>query len=462
MSAATRHASSFRDPSGFVFRRDGILYRQVNRSYAPELERLFGSGLHQSLVADGLLVDAERLDIAALDDPEAVALLRPVTVPMISYPYEWCFGQLKDAALLTLDIAERALNHGMVLKDATAYNVQFLNGRPVFIDTLSFETYVEGEAWIAYRQFCQHFLAPLALAALVDARLLTMLRVHLDGIPLDLAAHMLPAKARLKPALLTHLFLHAKALSADAQEGPARTPPKISKIAMLGLLSSLRGAVQGLAWNPEGTEWADYYDQTNYTMDAMAEKRRVVVELLRSISPRPLTAWDLGANTGEFSRLAASEGIATVAWDVDIAAVEKAYRYVRKEKTGNLLPLVQDLTNPSPSLGWAASERDSLAARGPADVILALALIHHLAIGNNVPLPWIARNWADLAAWAIVEFVPKEDSQVQRLLRARKDVFPTYDQAGFEGAFGERFEIRRRQKIAGTERTLYLLRRREP
>jgi hypothetical protein len=345
----------------------------------------------------------------------------------------------------------------MILKDASAYNVQFLRGRPILIDTLSFETYREGEPWIAYRQFCQHFLAPLALMALVDVRLSSLLRMHIDGIPLDLASKLLPGSTRLRPGLLVHVHVHGKALSQPATENPKTA--SVSKTALFALVDNLRSTVEGLRWEPKGTQWAAYYEDTNYTEPAMAEKRRQVTNLLQKISPKPTTCWDLGANTGEFSRIAARLGMDTVAWDVDPGAVERAYAWVKAADEPHILPLLQDLTNPSPGLGWASQERDSLTARGPVGVVMALALVHHLAISNNVPLPRIAEFFASLGEWALVEFVPKEDSQVRRLLGSRRDIFTDYHEEGFERAMATAFTIEARVPIEGAARSLYLLRR---
>lgn len=459
MTSGVRTPGSFRDPSGFVFERNGVLYRQVNRPYAADFTLLFDSGLHDALVADGLLIRSERADPALALEPDAIEILAPERVPFVSYPYEWCFGQLRDAALLTLDTMDRALAKGMVLKDASAYNVQFLRGKPVLIDTLSFTAYRDGEPWIAYRQFCQHFLAPLALMAYVDVRLLALLRIHLDGIPLDLASTLLPGKTRWRPGLLTHVHLHAKAQQGGG-EGKAPKAAHISATGLRALIDSLRDTIKGLPWQPPKTTWGDYYQNTNYADAAMTAKRKLVGDFIDTISPKPATCWDLGANTGEFSILAAERGLQTVAWDVDPVAVQRAYENLDERREPRLLPLLQDLTNPSPDQGWASRERDSLAHRGPVDLLMALALVHHLAIGNNVPLPSVARHFAELGHHLIIEFVPKEDSQVQRMLAAREDVFPTYTQEGFEAAFDGPFEILRREPIPGTVRTLYLLRRR--
>ncbi len=448
--------SSFRDPSGFLFRRDGVLYRQLNEGCREDYELLFSSGLYGELAGAGLLVEHEETEPALAPLPGAFKVIRPEIVPFVSYPYEWCFGQLKDAALATLEIQKKALARGLVLKDASAYNIQFLCGRPVLIDTLSFACYQEGEPWVAYRQFCQHFLAPLALAARTDIRLLRLQREYIDGIPLDLASRLLPGSTRFKFGLLSHLHLHGRSQVRHAA-GSVRPSPsrRVSKLALRGLVDSLESAVKGLIWNPAGTEWGGYYGDTNYSEEAMASKREIVGRFLDD--SRPATVWDLGGNTGEFSRLAAERGAFTVCCDVDPAAVEKCYMVEKNNGSGNLLPLVMDLTSPSPALGWAGRERDSLAERGPCGLVMALALVHHLAISNNVSLPLIARYFAGLGRDLIVEFIPKEDSQVQRLLATREDVFPHYTREGFEQAFGERFAIRAREMVRDSLREIYLM-----
>jgi len=451
--------SSFRDPSGFLFTRQGILYRQVNRAYAENYARLMESGLYAKLVKAGLLIPHTEVSIEPPAPELAFKVICPERVPFISYPYEWSFGELKDAALATLSIQKRALKAGMSLKDASAYNIQFYQGRPTLIDSLSFEVYQEGEPWVAYRQFCQHFLSPLALMAYRDVRLSQLLRVYIDGIPLDLASSLLPGRTRYKLGLATHLHLHARAQRryADVSLAEARGGRKMSQQALLGLLESLQTTIRALEWKPAGTEWADYYGATNYTDAAFEHKKNLVGDWLSTIQPK--IAWDLGANTGVFSRQAASRGTFTLAFDIDPAAVEQNYRQVKTEKLTNLLPLVLDLTNPSPAIGWHNRERESLVERGPADVVLALALIHHLAIANNVPLERLARFLSDLGEWLIVEWIPKSDSQVQKLLRSRLDIFPGYTQEVFEETFKPYFEIQKVSAIRDSDRSVYLMKR---
>lgn len=451
--------ASFRDPSGFLFSRGGILYRQVNHTASKDYSRLMDSGLYERLVKASLLIPHSEVDAPPADASLSFKIIQPQRVPFISYPYEWSFGELKDAALATLSIQKRALKAGMTLKDASAYNIQFVHGKATLIDTLSFEIYQPGKPWDAYRQFCQHFLAPLALMALVDIRLSGLLRVHIDGVPLDLASRLLPIRTRLDFGLQAHIHIHASAQTRYADADVKSTVARgVSQNALTGLLDSLEKAVQKLNWKPSGTEWGNYYEITNYSDSAFTHKKEIITNWLNE--NRPASVWDLGANNGEFSRLASRMNIKTVSWDIDPSAVEQNYRAVKAAKEQNILPLQLDLTNPSPSLGFANEERDSLIQRGPADMVFALALIHHLAISNNVPLPRLADFFAGICRQLVIEWVPKPDSQVQKLLRSRRDIFDGYTREGFESAFGGRFHIRDSVDVRESERRLYLLERR--
>ena len=456
------HKASFRDPSGFLFTCDGVLYRQVNQSYAADYQKLVDSGLYAKLVKAGLLVPHIEVEMEAADPAMAFKILRPELVPFITYPYEWSFSQLKDAALATLSIQKRALKLGMSLKDASAYNIQLFGGKVTLIDTLSFETYKEGEPWVAYRQFCQHFLAPLALMAYRDIRLNQLLRVYIDGIPLDLASSLLPGRTRWMIGLASHIHLHASAQKryADVAVSEKRAGRKMSKEALVALIESLQVTVRKLEWKPAGTEWADYYAANNYTDAAFEHKKVLVGDWLTRIEAK--TVWDLGGNTGVFSRVAAQTGAFVVSSDIDPAAVEVNYRMVKEQKEHNLVPMVLDLTNPSPAIGWSNLERDSFLQRGPADASLALALVHHLAISNNVPLPRVAEFFAACGEWLIVEFVPKSDGQVQKLLRSRLDIFNDYTKAGFEQAFGQFYTLQESSAVRDSQRWLYLMRRIAP
>jgi hypothetical protein len=458
-SSAAVHGASYRDPAGFVFVRDGVLYRQVNPAAREDYTALMESGLYAALAGGGDLVTHEEADAALSPDGGAYKVIRPARVSFVSYPYEWSFSGLKDAALLTLRLQKTAMAHGMSLKDATPFNVAFEDGRPVLIDTLSFERLEAGVPWVAYRQFCESFLAPLALMSHVDVRLNALLRAWLDGVPLDLARAMLPLRARLRPGLLVHLQLHAAAQQRLAGRRPSAPGARrsIGASAVPALVDSLERTVRALDWSPGGTVWGDYYEATNYTDAAFAHKHEIVSAAIDRIAPAAV--WDLGANDGTFSRLASARGIPTVAFDVDPAAVEKNYRRVREKQERHLLPLLVDLMNPSAASGWANRERETIAERGPADLALALALVHHLAIAHNVPLPRVAAYFASIARALVIEFVPKDDSQVQRMLASRKDIFDGYTQEAFEAAFAARFRIEQAIPVRESRRVVYVMRR---
>lgn len=451
-------SASFRDPSGFMFKQNGLYYRQVNHAYQKDWDLFMSSGLYQQLSKAKAILAHEEMPLDMAPMPErAYKVIKPTQLSFISYPYEWCFNQFKDAAILTLSIARRALEFGMSLKDASAYNIQFLDGKPIFIDTLSFETYQEGLPWVAYKQFCQHFLAPLALMAKTDIRLGGLTRDYIDGIPLDLASKLLPKMTKLSFGLATHIHIHAKSQQkyADQKVSPKEVSGKISKQAIYNLIDSLLSTVRGLDVPTINTEWTDYYQDNNYTESSFEAKRALVTSFVKQANPS--NVWDLGGNTGEFSRCASDIEIPTVSFDIDPGAVQQNYAIVKKQKEKFMLPLIMDLTNPSPSIGWHNQERDSLKDRGPVDLVMALALIHHMAIANNVPLREVAKSFADLGEFLIIEFVPKQDSQVIRLLSSRLDIFPDYTLEGFKKAFSEFYSIVDEKPVQGSERTMFLM-----
>ncbi|KPK88965.1 MAG: hypothetical protein AMJ88_18245 [Anaerolineae bacterium SM23_ 63] len=463
MTKSNQHlGASFRDPSGFLFLRNGLLYRQINHIYHENYQTLMDSGLYEELVHKHLLIPHEEVVLEAAESQQAYKIIQPELLQFISYPYEWCFSQLKDAALATLKIQKIAFNYRLSLKDCSAFNIQFHHGQPLLIDTLSFEIYQEGEPWVAYRQFCQHFLAPLALMAFRDVRLSALIRVHIDGIPLDLASHLLPIRTWFNFGLLSHIHLHAISQKryADKTVDKSTITRRMSSTAFLGLVDSLETAVRGLRLKIQKTEWEDYYQEAHsYTSDGLQHKLQLVGEYIDRIQPNSL--WDLGANVGLFSRLASDRGITTLSFDVDQNAVEQNYLASKEEGAADLLPLILDLTNPSPNLGWHNNERMSLFDRSSPDAVLALALVHHLAISNNVPLEWLADFFSSLGPWLVIELVPKSDPQVGRLLATREDIFPKYTQEGFELAFRERFDIQDATQIRDSERILYLMKKRE-
>jgi hypothetical protein len=446
---------SFRDPCGVVYSENGVLYRKVDFCYKENYEFFHTSGLFDKLVSSGLLVP--HIEIKDGKYP-VYKIIKPEVVPFISYPYEWCFSQLKEAALLTLKVQKIALEYGMCLKDASAYNVQFVKNRPLFIDTLSFEMLDSDKPWVAYRQFCQHFVIPLALMANTDVRLNQLLKIYIDGIPLDLGIALLPSFSRFKPGLFLHVYLHAQAQGRFTKKNINQKAKshKFSSISFYALIDNLESLIKSLKHKPRATGWSDYYsDNVSYDPVSLEHKKEIVSGFLDRI--RPKNAWDLGANIGIFSRIAGNKGILTISFDLDHACVEKSYRMALRDNEVNILPLVLDITNPSPGIGWENNERASLIERGPVDLVMAFALIHHLAISNNVPFYKIVHFLSYLCHYLIIEFIPKEDKMVKTLLAGRSDIFENYTLGCFEREFSKFFTIRQSFKIKNSQRLLYLM-----
>lgn len=450
--------ASFRDDRGFVYWENNQIFRQINLSGQAPYDSLMKSGLYKELTESGLLI---RHTEETNTPKAAYRIIKPEMIDFISYPYEWSFSQLRDAAVATLTIQKLALAKDLTLRDASAYNIQFVAGKPRIIDTLSFEEYHPGQPWQAYRQFCQHFLAPLALASHVDPELIQLMRVYIDGVPLALAAKLLPGRSLFIPGLYMHIKLHGRfqeRYSDEANPGKlaATTPKAVSQTALLGVLDSLERTIKGLKIPGSKTQWSDYYNDTNYSPDAVAAKEDLVSKMIEHVKPKRVI--DLGANNGAFSRLAKNAEL-VISADIDSLAVERNYQMMRQLKETKLMPLLIDLTNPSPGLGWNNEERGQFSDRAKSDLAMALALVHHLAIANNVPLAMIARYFADIAPNLIIEFVPKTDSQVQRLLATREDIFTDYTEAGFEAGFKRYFTIAKKSHIKDSKRTLYLMKR---
>jgi hypothetical protein len=449
------HPASFRDPSGFMFQSDGKMYRQINRAYAEEYELLSNSGLYKSLADRGYMVShSESADVKADPDKWYKTIL-PQQVPYITYPYEWCFAQLKDAALLTLKILKEAVEHGMILKDATPYNIQFLDGRPVFIDTLSFERYDAGKPWVAYRQFCNMFLFPLYLEHYLHADIQKTLAVYHNGIPLDVTSKLLPLKSRTSLGVWLHVYLqHTVTRSTPAIKGNER----FSKRKLLNLADHLENTINHLRTRQLRSQWSQYYTETILSADYLDEKEKIFARLLSKAQPK--TILDVGANDGYFSKIAATWTSFVIAIDDHSNSINKLYHEVRAKEIKNILPLVIDAANPSPATGFNNIERSSFNDRIKTDMVIALALIHHLAIGRNISLNMLASWFSSMCRWLLIEFVPREDEKVVQMLSSRKDVFEDYTQPSFESIFQTFFIIKEVVQVQGTARTIYLMEKR--
>ncbi len=450
--------SSFRDPSGFVFFKEGKAYRQINQSYFEHYDQFMQSGLYQELINHQYIVSHQETERT----PTHIILL-PQQLPFISYPYEWSFSQLKAAATLTLKVHLLALKYKMSLKDAAATNVQFLSSRPVFIDTLSFEAYKEGSPWKAYGQFCRHFLAPLLLMKYVDLRCIHLLQRFLDGIPLDLASRMLPWKTHFSFFIKMHIHLHSRFVTRHHRDDAThKRKIEMSLQRQQAMIESLLQYLNNLDY-AHSTEWGNYYEKTlNYTTQTFDTKHQIVRKYLEKVQPK--TLWDIGGNDGTFSRLAKENSQYVFSTDIDLQAVDHNYRQTVKNTESNVWPLFFDVTNPTPDLGLHAAQ-GSLEKRLHTigiDCILALALIHHLTITNNYPFAFIARYLAKMAPHLIIEFVKPSDSWASELLARKQDdqkLFAHYNQHEFEKVFQEWYTINHQQGIEGTQREIYLMNR---
>lgn len=445
--------SSFRDPSGVVFSQNGAVFRQINHTYKEHYNHLISSGLYNQLVNLGYLIPHKETRFKT-ENQAIYKIIQPKKVSFISYPYEWTFSQLKDAALLTLAIQKKALSYGMSLKDSSAFNIQFLDGKPILIDTLSFEKYRENKPWIAYGQFCRHFLSPLALMAYKDASLNRMLRIYLDGIPVEIASRLLSLRSYLNFSILVHIHLHAKSSQYYADKPESGRKARLSLVVLQGLIENLGNTINNLKWKPKRTEWADYYNFSNYSSCAFKHKELIFKDFLKIADVQEM--WDIGANTGHFSKIAESLKIRTIAFDHDSAAIEKLYLDCESKGRKLILPLLVDIINPSPSIGWESQERLSIINRGPTSLASVLALVHHLCLSQNIPFENLSSLFQKICRFLIIEFIPKEDSQVKRMLAGRKDIFTQYSESHFEKVFSEKFILRKKIKIKDSVRVMYL------
>jgi hypothetical protein len=457
MTNVVQHPASYRDPAGFVFEHEGKIYRQVNQCYAPHYDLLMRSGLYELLVKKQKLVAHTELEQNFTGAPQWYKTLLPEQLPFISFPYEWCFGQWKAAALLTLNIMQKAMDKGMILKDATPFNIQFTGSRAVFIDTLSFETYDASQPWVAYHQFAECFLAPLLLARYRSQELPGLFERYPNGIPLALVAQLLPFKCRFHLNIYLHIYLPVRVAGKD--NAAPQKKPVFSQKKLATVISSLESMVRSLKLPASATAWNNYYDETVLGNDYVDQKMLVVSEWLGKIAPKKLL--DLGTNTGLFAEAAAARDAFTIAVDADADCINTLYTVCRQKKTRNLLPLWIDITNPSPAIGWNNAERPSFLQRAQADCTMALALVHHLAIGRNIGFGQMADSFSHMSPWLIIEFVPKTDPKVALLLQHRQDIFDDYREETFLAAFQKRMTIADKAAIPGTGRTLFLMKRNE-
>ncbi len=445
--------SSYRDNAGFVFEKDGQVYRQIHPQYEAHYNSLVKSGLYDELVKKNWLIPHTEMDDADANAGQG-RIIHPEQIPFISYPYEWSFDMWKDAALLTLRIATAALQKNMMLKDATPFNIQFRNGKPVFIDTLSFENYEAGKPWVAYRQFTECFLGPLLLMHYCHPDTNRFFAVYPNGIPIDMLVSLLPGRSRWNMHSFLHIHLQAKFSGKQKQQTGDKQ--NFSKQKLQHLLKGLEVFVEKISFKKIKTTWDDYYTGTILGEAYLKAKTTLVRSFINYIDFK--TVIDLGANDGHFSLLFNNDK-KVIATDLDPNCINELYLQIKQTGRSNILPLINNLTTPSPAIGWNNAERPSISARLQADLVLALALVHHLAIASNVPLGLIADWLAPMSEFLIIEFVPKSDEKVKLLLQNREDIFDSYSLEHLRSVFSKHFKIIKEENIAETGRVLFLMKR---
>ena len=459
-SAPQFDTGSFRDPDTRVFRHNGAIFRCLSPRARDDWHRLAASTFYDQLIRTRAVVATEQVeDVSVLPplDAKWAAVLRHETVPVISYPYEWPFGMLKDAALLQLEVILAALGEGMTLKDATPYNIQWFGAQPRFIDLGSFTRYEPGEPWVGYRQFCSQFLYPLFLQAYKGVPPQAWMRGHLEGIEAEHCRALLSLRDYLRPGVLTHVYLHAKAQTRhEASERDVRQDLRSAGFGAALIthnINQLRRIVERLAWTPARSTWSEYAREHSYADEDLRRKSDFVQRVVAS--RRWTLVWDLGCNTGTYSRLAAEHAAYVLALDADQLAIERLYAALKHEGCDTILPLLADVADPSPGLGWRGVERHPLGDRGTPDLILCLALLHHLVIGRNIPIAdfveWVAGFGADV----ILEFVARGDPMVTTLLRNRPAHNIDYSTEALERALTTHFALVTPEPLTSGTRTLY-------
>lgn len=455
---ATRDGASFRDPAGRVFTRDERIFRTVTAYGAAHYEAAQATGLPEKWMKEGKLVATSSAPQDMSPDPEAVYCLEHEAIPFISYPYEWCFHQLKQAAVFHLDLQIEALEHGLVFSDASAYNIQFIGHQPVFIDILSLRTYRDGEFWTGHQQFCEQFLNPLLLRHLFGTAHNAWYRGNLDGIPTQEFAKLLKLRHCLSWNILTNVrmlaSLQQSSLEKQTEDLKALGKRTLSKNGYKSILGNLRDWIKKLKpKDGSKTTWSDYADDNSYASDEAEKKKAFVAGFAADMKPALLV--DMGCNTGAFAETALQNGTArAIGFDFDTLAVEAAYLRARDNGLP-LLPLQMDAVNPSPAQGWLLQERQNLDTRLKADALIALAFLHHLVIGKNIPLEEAVHWLVSLAPQGVIEFVPKNDPMITRMLALREDIFPAYTPENFRDILRKKAGVAREETVSASGRMLF-------
>jgi SAM-dependent methyltransferase len=459
--------ASFRDRNARVFHQGGSVYRALGTRGFQEWDALSKTSFFHAHMENGKIVRTERVIPGEVGMPSEwtkdwAGILKHERIPFVSYPYEWSFGMLKEAALLHLDLIMAALEENMILKDSSAYNIQWKGVSPVFIDIGSFEVLRNGEPWTGYRQFCQMFLYPLMLQAYKEIPAQPWLRGCIDGIDPEIFAKMMSFTDMFRPGVFFHVYLQAKAQARCSAAGSnireGLKSAGFSKAMIETNVTNLSKIINSITWRRLRSEWSHYAKEHGYSDEEYEQKAAFVNDVVHS--RRWGLVWDLGCNTGAFSRIAARNADYVVAVDADHLAIDYLYRELKSEGSTNILPLVGNIADPSPNLGWRCLERRSLADRQAPELTLCLALIHHVVISSNIPLREFMDWLASLRTSLIIEFVTKDDPMVKKLLMNKTDNYDDYDVSHFEKCITDYFTLKRKEILISNTRILYFAQKR--
>jgi hypothetical protein len=454
-------AGSFRDPSSRVWRDGARIRRGLDAAAAADFETVAASRFFRSAIADGSIVGTRSIEGTGPDGREWATVLEHDRIPVVTYPHEWSFSMLQDAALLTLRLVRAAIDEDITTKDATSYNVQFVGARPVFIDVPSFEPYRAGETWWGYRQFCQMFLFPLMFTAYKDLPHQPWMRGAVDGITPEQARRVLEGRRSGHKGFLSHVWLHAKA-DARFTDGSADTVDEMKKAGYtkelyVATIDRLIKLVAGLEWDRSESTWGDYSQRSHYQSKELLLK----ADFVRGVAAQRHReqVWDIGANDGMFSRIAGEHSSTVLAMDADDLVVDRLYRELRADGTTGIVPMYMNFADPTPGIGWNGTERPPLPARSQPDLLLALAVIHHLALTHNVPTAAILDSFVSLGGEVVLEIPTENDPMVKTLMRhKRAGTHDAYTLDAIEAQIDDRFAVADRRELPGGTRVLFHLR----
>lgn len=442
---------SFKDYSARVFQREGIYYRAILPEYTAEYDHLMTSGLYAELEESKLLNPHQEVELPTVY--QTYKILYPQQIDFLSLPFEWCYSQWRKVILAYLEINLIALKYGMILKDATPYNFCLQGGKAVLFDTSSFAFFKEPNYWIAYRQFCEEMLGPFALMHYRGMQWGCLTLASHQGLPLDFISQNLPKKSYLNLSCLLHLHLHAKTYQKPGKQKDNSTGFTKEKLIEVFLL--IKGTVQ--KWNnyhQYPTYWSEYYDIDIETEEYLYDKQKTVKSYLQSCNAQSVL--DLGANTGKFSELACNYADRVIALEFDKKCVDQIEKKIEETRNKKLHTLLGDLSQTSPDFGLGGKEHPSIFKRAKSDLVLVLALVHHLTLTKMIPFELITDLVYEFSnRYVLIEFIENSDPKVNLLLQNNQKYYPTKDE--FELIIQKKFKLLQKKTLDKSVRTLYLL-----